>query len=70
MCSPTLEFQFVNPTSQVALFSICIGNGTSLVNITWNIYQGSMNSSTNIVGWIPFSQMNSLEDVWFFGEYF
>ena len=40
MCIPNFEFQLVNPTTQVALFSICIGNCTTIQNITWNIYQG------------------------------
>ncbi|CAF4443640.1 unnamed protein product, partial [Adineta steineri] len=30
MCHPNLEFQFVNPTTQVALFAICNGNCTTL----------------------------------------
>ena len=67
LCAPNLEFQFVNPTTQVALFSVCIGNCTSLLNITWNIYQGA-NSSSNSMQWTLFNQTNLYRDSWFFGE--
>lgn len=67
MCSPNLEYQFVNPSTQVALFSICLGNCSSLINITWNIYQGQNNNSNNTVQWIPFIQSNSSFDNIFFG---
>ena len=70
MCSPNLEYQFVNPTTQIALFSVCIGNCTTLVNITWNIYQGYMDISTNIVNWTQYTYNNSLQDDRFFGKYY
>jgi len=70
MCIPNLEFQLVNPTTQVALFSVCISNCTSIRNITWNIYYGSMNSSTNTTLWTQFNQMNLYENIWFFGKNF
>ncbi|CAF3751894.1 unnamed protein product, partial [Rotaria sp. Silwood1] len=68
MCLPNLEFQLVNPTTQVALFSICVGSCTNIQNITWNIYQGSDNSSSNTTQWILFNQMISYENIWFFGR--
>ncbi|CAF4116785.1 unnamed protein product, partial [Adineta steineri] len=34
LCVPNLEFQFVNPTTQVALFSVCNENCTTIQNIT------------------------------------
>jgi hypothetical protein len=68
MCIPNVEYQYINPTTQVALFSICVGNCITVQNITWNIYQGSMNSTSNIVQWTLFNQMNSYQDIWFFGE--
>jgi hypothetical protein len=67
MCIPNIEFQLINPTTQVALYSLCIDNCTSLENITWNIYYGSTNTSTNTTGWIRFNQMNLYENLWFFG---
>ena len=48
MCSPNLEYQYLNPTTQIALFSSCTGNCTEILHITWNIYQGSNTSSNNI----------------------
>ncbi|UJR07107.1 hypothetical protein I4U23_011395 [Adineta vaga] len=67
LCTPHVEFQLVNPTTQVALFSACQGNCTKLQNITWNIYYGQRNSSSNITQWILFNQKNNYEDIWFFG---
>ncbi len=68
MCVPNLEFQLVNPTTQVALFATCTGNCTTLQSIIWNIYQGSANSSSNVTQWILFNQMNAYENIWFFGK--
>jgi hypothetical protein len=67
MCSPNLDYQYVNPSTQLALFSSCIDNCTSLKNITWIIYQGLMNSSTKNVEWTRFSRMNTSHDQ-FFGK--
>ncbi|CAF4191891.1 unnamed protein product, partial [Adineta steineri] len=39
MCVPNLEFQLLNPTTQVALFTLCIGTCTNLQSIKWSIYQ-------------------------------
>jgi hypothetical protein len=70
MCNPNLEFQLVNPTTQVALFSIAIGDNLDIENIQWNIYQGSENSSSNLTQWILFNQMISYENIWFFGKFY
>jgi hypothetical protein len=67
MCAPNLEFQLVNPTTQVALFSLCVGNCTKIENITWNIYSGSINSSSNFTKWILLNQTTSYQNNWFFG---
>jgi len=69
MCVPNMESQLVNPTTQIALFSICIGNCTNIENITWNIYYSSNNSSSNVTQWILFNQTKSYENIWFFGKY-
>lgn len=68
MCSPNTEYQYINPTTQVALFSQCIGNCSSLIRIQWNIYQGLLNSSTDIVKWSQMNQMHLFNDRRFFGE--
>jgi hypothetical protein len=68
MCSPNLEYQFVNPTTQVALFSYCIADCHSLINVTWNMFQGIMNASNSIVAWTPFALANTSHDHRFFGN--
>jgi hypothetical protein len=70
MCLSNIEFQLVNPTTQVALFAQCVGNCTTLQNITWNIYQGSINSSSNISQWILYNQINQYQNIWFFGKFY
>ncbi|CAF0845277.1 unnamed protein product [Adineta steineri] len=68
MCVPNLEFQLLNPTTQVALFTVCIGTCTNLQSIKWNIYQGSDNStSSNSTQWILFNNTILYENIWFFG---
>ena len=67
MCSPNLEYQYLNPTTQVALFSIYTGNCTGILHITWNISQGS-NISSNNIQWRPFDQIDIYKNVWFFGR--
>ena len=47
MCAPNLVYQLVNPTTQVALFSMSIGNTSIIENMTWNIYSGEINSSSS-----------------------
>jgi len=68
MCIPNIEYQYINPTTQVALFSGCLNNCTTVENITWNVYQGSLNASSNITQWTLFNSMNSYQDIWFFGK--
>lgn len=68
MCSSNGQFQLVNPMTQVALSSFCLGNCLDLQSIEWNIYQGVQNSSMNTVRWMIFNQMISYENTWFFGR--
>lgn len=68
MCVPNVEFQLVNPTTQVALFSLCQGNCSVIQHITWNIYYGSINSASNFTQWILFNDTAFHENPWFFGE--
>ena len=67
MCIPNLEFQLVNPTTQVALFSQCLGSCSTLMNISWNVYQG-LNGSVSTMQWTPFTQIAQHENTWFFGR--
>ncbi|CAF1390512.1 unnamed protein product, partial [Adineta ricciae] len=68
LCSPNLEFQVVNPTTQVALYALCVGFCQNIVSIHWNIYQGDDNSSANSTHWNLFQQMTIYDDIWFFGR--
>jgi hypothetical protein len=68
MCISNIEYQYINPTTQVALFSVCTGNCTTVQSVIWNIYQGSMNSTSNISQWILFNQTNLYQNIWFFGR--
>ena len=70
MCAANMEFQRVNPTTQVALFAICPESCADAQNITWHIYRGTMNTSTNISQWIRITEMTSYESIWFFGKNF
>ena len=68
MCVANMEFQLINPTTQVALFAVCTGNCTNVRNITWNIYQGETNTSGNITQWMLSSQLGQQQNIWFFGR--
>ena len=68
MCTANKEFQNVNPTTQVALFALCLGKCVNIQNITWNLYQGVMSTSTNTSQWIRYNQMITYENIWFFGN--
>ena len=69
MCIPNLKYQFVNPTTQVSLYSFCFETCLTLVNITWNIYQGQTNLSSNVTQWSLLHLTQSKEKSWFFGNF-
>jgi hypothetical protein len=70
MCVPDGEFQLLNPTTQLALFSFCNDHNCSTPprTITWNIYHGSVNATNNITSWTPFNNTQLYENIWFFGN--
>ena len=70
LCAPNLEYQSVNPTTQVALFAQCLPDCVSMINVTWHVYQGTMNSTSNSVQWARFTEQSAYEDRWFFGNSF
>ena len=67
MCIANAEYQYINPTTQVALFSVCANSCSEADQISWNIYQGSMNATANVMQWTLFSQTQVYRDIWFFG---
>ena len=69
MCDPQLEFQRINPTTQVALFALCPADCATLVGIHWQIYRGSSESaSNNFTDWILFTRSDLQENQLFFGN--
>ncbi|UJR18997.1 hypothetical protein I4U23_022127 [Adineta vaga] len=67
LCQPKMEFQRVNPTTQVALFSVCDGSCVNIQNIKWEVYFSAFNSSSNLTQWILFNQTIIYQNIWFFG---
>ncbi|CAM4846598.1 unnamed protein product, partial [Rotaria magnacalcarata] len=67
MCSRKGEFQYINPNTQLALFSSLMNQTGLLNNITWNVYTRMMNSSSDTQKWSLFTNMNDYRDIWFFG---
>ncbi len=63
MCSANQEYQYINPSTQIALFSDCVDPCHSLLKIHWKIYQGLNDSSTNIIQWSEF-----IQNLHFFGK--
>ncbi|CAF4112645.1 unnamed protein product, partial [Adineta steineri] len=68
MCVPNQEFQVLNPTTQVALFTVCVDICPIILNISWNVYQGEQNSSSNSTQWSLFNDIILYENIWFFGK--
>jgi hypothetical protein len=67
MCISKSEYQFLNPTTQLSLLSICSSNCTAKFNISWNIYQGS-NQSSNMIQWTPMNSTDLYDNIWIFGK--
>ena len=68
MCSMNLEYQLINPTTQVALFTVCIGACDSLQSINWQIYYGWRNDSNSTVEWTPLNSTDLSLESQFFGR--
>lgn len=68
MCIPNLEFQLVNPTTQVSLLSVCFGGCAFMTGIKWTIYEGFKLNSSDVVQWTAITGMLQYENVWFFGK--
>lgn len=71
MCSPNVEYQRINPTTQALLTSSCIENCDSArdTSIRWSIYQGFQTDYPNAdIKWILYTQMDTYENSLFFGK--
>ena len=63
-----MEHQWLNPTSQMGLSSFCADVYIPIINITWNIYYGKRNFSSNVTEWIPLNAISQYQNKWFFGK--
>ncbi|CAF1138200.1 unnamed protein product [Rotaria magnacalcarata] len=68
MCSPNLEFQYINPSTQVALYSRPANQSITPNSMKWTVYQGLMNRSSGVENRTQFTKFNSDPDDWFFGR--
>ncbi|CAF0742236.1 unnamed protein product [Didymodactylos carnosus] len=71
MCEPNVEYQRINPTTQVILTSTCV-DGCSIaedIKISWSVYQGFVTDYPNTdVKWVLYSNMTQYLETWFYGE--
>lgn len=68
MCAPGQEFQAINPSTQVALFSECMGACESLESVSWVVYHGMNDSTTGEMRWDPLKHPKPPQTLPFFGE--
>lgn len=70
MCTPNVEYQRINPTTQALVTSRCAQsceNATNVV-IQWSIYRGFQTGyPNNDIQWSLFSNMDSYDNTLFFG---
>ena len=57
MCIRDDEYQLINPNTQVSLYSDCLDNCSSNKIIYWNIYQGTIDFSSNMIQWTQFDEI-------------
>ena len=67
MCPRNQTYQYINPSTQVALLSHCVDNCIVPSSIHWRIYK-SRNNSLNFVDWDQLTDMNSSQDYQLFGN--
>jgi hypothetical protein len=73
MCVKQNQYQIINPTTQIALTSICIDNCLNLsspVNIKWNIYYGLVNLTNDFIQWTILENKIQYINNWIFGKLF
>jgi hypothetical protein len=68
LCQLQSEYQLINPTTQIALFSLCGDSCLPILNVTWSIYAGHRNVTLNQTQWNFFQPIHLYDDVWFFGR--
>ncbi|CAF3408601.1 unnamed protein product [Rotaria socialis] len=68
MCSPNLEFQYINPSTQVSLYSQPANESLTPNSIKWTVHQGFMNKSSDGENRTQFKEIANYPDNWFFGR--
>ena len=66
MCQVHLQYQLLNPTTQLALFAVCHENCLDVDHVTWKIYQRGNEENSS---WILFDQLVTYENRWLFGRH-
>jgi hypothetical protein len=70
MCSPNVEYQRINPTTQALVTSYCVqtcDNATD-IDIQWSVYRGfQTNYPNNDIKWILFLNMSAYDNILFYG---
>lgn len=63
LCAHNNEYQTLNPTNQLSLYSICVDDCIDFETIQWTIYyQNPLNST-----WILLNNTNLYDNIYFFG---
>lgn len=70
MCSPDLEYQRINPTTQAILTSKCLQcDDANEMIIQWSVYRGIQTGyPNNDIQWVLMSNMSAFDDILFFGQ--
>ena len=71
MCSPNVEYQRINPTTQALLKSHCLQScdDASEIVVQWTVYRGFQTGyPNNDVVWILYTNMSAGDDLLFFGK--
>lgn len=68
MCAFDQEYQFINPSTQVALYSVSDEPCLPPCSIEWTTYAGTVHSITQEVIWNVHSAMSSAGKIHFYGE--
>lgn len=68
MCSFNQEYQFINPSTQVALFSVSEDPCLLPCIIEWTTYTGSLSPISGDVIWNVFIAPNLSDSIHFYGK--
>lgn len=67
MCAYNQEYQLINPSTQVALFSVSDEACLPPCQIEWTTYASSLNFTSGDIAWNVFAASNSSDSIHFYG---